>query len=243
MPILRDCAIYYGGYDLTSAANQIEFDASCAAVNVTTFGSSGNVVNIGGLKDGSAQVMTFTDYSTSEAALKVDNVGTVELLTAVAFPTGGTVTAGDRCYAIRGLLKSNKDTKKVGDAAMLDATVPQSAGEGVLGGTIVLAPTAVNATGTGTVQNLGAVAAGKSVYFGVHVLASSGNRTITPVLQSAATSGFGSPADRVSLTSMSTTGSQFGSSATATTDAYWRVSYTTGGSSGSITVVAFAAIQ
>ena len=243
MPVLRDCAIYYGGYDLTSTANQIDFSASCAQVDVTTFAAAGNVTLAPGLKDGSANVTTFTDFSTSEAALKTDNVGTVQVLTAVGFPTGGTVTAGDRCYAIRGLLKSDKDAKKVGDAAMLDASIMQAQAEGVLGGTVVLAPTAITASGTGTILNLGAVAAGKSVYFGVHVIASSGNRTITPVLQSAAAAGFGTPADRVTLGSMSAFGSSFGSSATATTDAYWRISYTTGGSSGSLTVVAFAAIQ
>lgn len=243
MPILRDCAIYYGGYDLTSTANSIEFDASCASVDLTTFGSAGAHVLAAGLRDGSANVTTFLDTATSEAALKTDNVGQTELLTAVAFPTGGTVTAGDRCYAMRGLLKSSKTPRKVGEAEQIEAMMPQAQREGVLGGTVILAPVSVNSSGTGSVLNLGAVAAGQTVYFGVHVIASSGNRTITPVLQSASAAGFGTPTDRVTLSSISSVGASFGSSSTATTDAYWRISYTTGGSSGSVTVVAFAAIQ
>lgn len=243
MPILRDCNIYYGGYDLTSTANQIEFEASCATVDLTTFGSQGNHVVAPGLKDGSASVTTFLDTATSEAALKADNVGQTELLTAVAFPTGGTVTAGDRCYAMRGLLKSSKTPRKVGDAEMIMAAMSQAQREGVLGGTVVLASTAINASGTGTVLNLGAVAAGQTVYFGVHVIASTGNRAITPVLQSAASAGFSSPTARVTLGAMSAIGSSFDSSSTATTDAYWRISYTASGSSGSIIAIAFAAIE
>ena len=37
MPILRDCAIWYGGYDLTSAANEVSIDSSFTTVPVTTF--------------------------------------------------------------------------------------------------------------------------------------------------------------------------------------------------------------
>ena len=243
MPIIRDCAIWYGGYDLTSTANEVSIDSSFATVPVTTFADSGNVKNIAGIEDATVNVMTFLDPAISEPAITANRGGTIELLTACAFPTGGTVTAGDRVYAIRGLLKNFKDPMKVGDAARIDATLEAAQAEGLLAGMVLSPSTAVSASGTGTSVSLGAQAAGQTAYFGIHVLAVSGNRTITAKLQSASSSGFGTPNDRVTLSSISAIGSGFGTSTTATTDANWRVSYTIGGSSGSLTFAAFAAIQ
>jgi hypothetical protein len=243
VPILRDCAIWYGGFDLTSAANEVNIDSSFATVPVTTFADSGNVKNVAGLEDATVNVMTFLEPAISEPAITGNRGGAIELFTACAFPTGGTVTAGDRVYAMRGLLKSFKDPLKVGDAARIDATLQQAQAEGLLAGMVLSPSTAVTSSGTGTSVSLGAQSATQTAYFGVHVLAATGNRTITAKLQSASSSGFGSPNDRVTLGSISAIGSGFGTSTTATTDANWRVSYTIGGSTGSLTFAAFAAIQ
>ena len=243
MPIIRDCAIWYGGYDLTSAANEVSIDSSFATLPVTTFADSGNVKNIAGLEDATVNVMTFLEPAISEPAITANRGGTIELLTACAFPTGGTVTAGDRVYAIRGLLKSFKDPMKVGDVARIDANLEAAQAEGLMMGMVLSPSTAVSASGSGTSVSLGAQSATQTAYFGIHVLAVSGNRTITAKLQSASSSGFGTPNDRVTLGSISAIGSGFGTSTTATTDANWRISYTIGGSSGSLTFAAFAAIQ
>ena len=243
MPILRDCAIWYGGYDLTSAANEVSIDSSFTTVPVTTFADSGNVKNIAGIEDATVSVMTFLEPAISEPAITSNRGGVVELFTACAFPTAGTVTAGDRTYSLRGLLKSYKEPMKVGDAARIDANLEAAQAEGLMMGMVLSPSTAVTATGTGTSVTLGAQTATQTAYFGIHVLAVSGNRTITAKLQSAPTSGFASPTDRVTLGAISAIGSGFGSSTTATTDANWRVSYTIGGSTGSLTFAAFAAIQ
>lgn len=242
MPILRDCAIWYGGFDLTSTADEVSLESSFATVPVTTFGDSGNVKNVGGLEDASASVMTFLDPGLSETAFTNNRGGVTELLTFVAFPTSGTVTAGDRTYSLRAQLKNDPVMMKVGDAARINANFAASQVEGVLGGMVLAPSTAVTASGNGSAVQLGAQSSGQTVYFGVHVLAVSGNRTITAKLQSAPASNFSSPTDRVTLSSINAIGSGFGSSTTATTDAYWRVAYTIGGSSGSLTFAAFAAI-
>jgi len=242
VPILRDTAIWYGGYDLTSTADEVSIDSSFNAVPVTTFADSGNVKNIAGLEDAQVSVMTFLDTSISEAAFSANRGGVTELLTAVAFPTGGTVTAGDRTYSIRAQLKSDPISMKVGEAARINAMFDASQVEGLMQGMVLAPSTTVTASGNGSAVQVGAQSAGQTVYFGLHVLAVSGNRTITAKLQSASSSGFGSPNDRVSLSSINAIGSGFGSSTTATTDTYWRVAYTIGGSSGSLTFAAFAAI-
>lgn len=244
MPILRDCVIYYGGVDLTATANEFSVDASAVDLDVTTFGSAGNHERIAGIEDATASVMTFGDPAIVEPALST-KPGTVELLTAVQFPTGGTATAGDRVYALRGLLSSTKQPLKVGDVSKLDATLSGAQAEGVLQGTL-MAPKQTVATSsfTGAFFNLGAVAAGQSLYFGVHVFSVTGDRSPTFNLQRNPTSPATAGASVTVLSlSRSTPGSSFISSTTTTTDAYWRIAVNLGGTTGSVTFAAFAAIQ
>ena len=242
MPILRDCVIHYGGADLTATANEFAVDMSTGDLDVTTFGSAGNHERIGGLRDASASVMTFGDPSIVEP--KFGNAaGTVELLTAVQFPTGGVATVGDRTYALRGLLTSTKQPLKVGDVSKLDATMPEAQAEGLMAGQLLAPKATISATTNGSAVNLGAVSTGQLAYFGVHVFSLTGDRTVAMKLQSATSSGFSSPADRVTLGTISAAGSGFGSSNTTTTHAYWRVVATLGGTTGTVSFAAFAAIK
>jgi len=242
MPVIKDCNIWYGGWDLTSTANEISFDSSFVDVDVTTFGSGGAHERVAGLEDTSVSVMTYLDPSISEPAITSERGGAIDLLTACAFPTSGTVTAGDRTYSVRGMLKSYKEPMKVGDAARIDAEISQAQPEGLLQGMVMLPSTTVSATGNGSVVNLGAQTAPQTVYFGVHVFSLTGDRTVTCKLSSSAVLGFTSPTDRVTLSAITTAGSGFGSSTTATTNAYWRVTYTLGGTTGNVSLAAFAAI-
>lgn len=242
MPILRDVVIHYAGTDLTATANEVSLDSSYADLNVTTFGSSGNQERIAGLEDATASVMTFGDPGIAETVF-ANQTGAVELLTVTQFPTAGTATVGDRIYAMRGLLTSTKQPLKVGDTSKLDATMPQARGEGLLAGQLLAPKATISATTNGTAVNLGAQTAPAVAYFGVHVFSLTGDRTITLKLQSATASGFSSPTDRVSLSAITAAGSGFGSSTTATTNAWWRVVATLGGTTGSVSFAAFAAIQ
>lgn len=242
MPILRDVVIHYAGTDLTATANEVTLDTSYADLDVTTFGSSGNHERIAGLEDATASVMTFGDPAIVEPIFST-KPGTVELLTVTQFPTAGTATVGDRIYAMRGLLTSTKQPLKVGDVSKLDATMPQARSEGVLAGQILAPKATISASTNGTAVNLGAQTAPAVAYFGVHVFSLTGDRTITLKLQSATASGFSSPTDRVSLSAITAAGSGFGSSSTATTNAWWRVVATLGGTTGSVSFAAFAAIQ
>lgn len=242
MPVIKDCNIWYGGYDLTSTANEISIDSTFADVDVTTYGSGGAMQRIAGLEDASVSVMTYLDPAISEPAIFAERGGAIDLLTACAFPTGGVVTPGDRTYSVRGMLKSYKEPLKIGDAARIDAEIEQAQSEGVLQGMVLSPSTTVSATGNGSAVLLGAQAAGQTAYFGVHVFSLTGDRTITFKLQSAAVLAFTSPADRVTLSTITTAGSGFGSSTTATTNTYWRVQYTLGGTTGSVSFAAFAAI-
>lgn len=237
MPILRDCVIHYGGVDLTATANEFSIDTSFADLDVTTFGSAGNHERIAGLADATANVMTFGDPAIVEPALSTET-GTVDLLTAVQFPTGGVATAGDRTYSVRGLLTSTKQPLKVGDVSKFDATLPTSKAEGVLAGKLMIPKQTISTTTTGSaVTFTGGVSAGQLAYLGVHVFDLTGDRTVTVKLQSNAS------VDRVILPTFTAAGSGFGSSSTVTGHQQWRVIATLGGTTGSVTLAAFAAIQ
>lgn len=244
MPILRDCVIHYGDADLTATANEFSIDSSFADLDVTTFGSAGERNRIAGIEDATASVMTFGSPSIVEPEFAT-NSGTVELLTVVQFPTSGTATAGDEVYAMRGLLTSTKQPLKVGDVSKLDAMMATSQPEGLLSGQLLVPKRTFSASFAPTSLNLGPVATGKSVYFGVHIFAVTGDRTLTMRLQSSTTSAFtaGTITTQITQTTVSATGSQFGSSSTTTTDPYWRVNGLLGGTTGSVIVAAFAAIQ
>lgn len=243
MPILRDVVIHYAGTDLTATANEVSLDASFADLDVTTFGSSGNHERIAGIGDATASVMTFGDPAIVEPIFST-KPGTVELLTVTQFPTSGTATAGDRIYAMRGLLTSTKQPLKVGDVSKLDATMPEAQAEGLLAGQLLAPKQTISVTTTTSpVFFTGGVTTGQVTYFGVHVFSVSGDRTVTFKLQSASGTGFATPVDRVTLGTISAAGSGFGSSSTATGHQYWRVVATLGGTTGSVSFAAFAAIQ
>lgn len=242
MPVLKDSQIWYGGYDLTSTASEVSIESSVATVAVTTFGDGGNVANIAGIADSSASVMTFIDPAISEPAI-TGGLGTVDLLTVSAFPTNGVLVAGDQCYAMRGFLKSDKQPIKVGDAARIDASLVGAQSEGILRGSILVPSSAISATGNGAVVNLGAQSATQLAYLGIHVFAITGDRTVTIKLQSAAAVGFSSPTDRITTGVLSAAGSTFATSSTATTNAYWRATYTIGGTTGAVSLGIFAAVQ
>jgi hypothetical protein len=83
---------------------------------------------------------------------------------------------------------------------------------------------------TGTGRQLGAVAAGKSMYAALHVISASGtNPTLDVILQSDDNASFTSATSRITFTQATGRTSQLSSVAGAITDDYWRVSYTIGG--------------
>lgn len=77
---------------------------------------------------------------------------------------------------------------------------------------------------TGTIRQLGAVAAGQNLYIGTHVIAGTG--TLTLVVASATLVGFGVRTVRYTSPSYTTIGSSWDVVAGAITDTWWRVEWT-----------------
>lgn len=83
-------------------------------------------------------------------------------------------------------------------------------------------------SGTGVIRQLGAVAAGQSLWIGSHVIAV-GTGTLTITVKSAAAVGFSSPTTRYTSSVYSAIGNDWASVPGAITDQYWRVEWTIGG--------------
>jgi hypothetical protein len=242
MPVLKDCTIWYGGYNLTSNATEATLEEQIADVDTTTFASGGVRTRVGGIRDAKATLVTFLDPTISDIAFSSSR-GATSLLSIAEFPTatGGVGAAGDRAYIMRGLLQQDKDGLKIGALAMTTASLAQSQSEGLMQGYVMVPLTAGAATITGASVTMGAATA-QNLYLGAHVTAVSGDRTMTVKLQSAPLANFASPVDRVTLSAISALDYGFGSATITTTDTFWRVICTIGGTAGNISVAAVAAL-
>ena len=103
-------------------------------------------------------------------------------------------------------------------------------------GFLLAAPTAaVSSSGNTTgLQYAGGVAAGESLYAGLHVLAKSGSPTLDVIVQSD-TVGFPSPTSQITFAQATDVGAEWGTPvAGAIADDYFRINYTFGGT-GDIT--------
>lgn len=231
--------------DLSCFSNQLEVMAEATTLDATTFCSGGWDVPIAGRRMTSITASGPTDMATATAAQTsaVDEVLAVDLggtYTLAAVPMGSS--AGAVGYFTQGVLLGRTVLSgTVGDLATHSVTFRGSTP--MIRGTVLTAAD-ITATGTSTVQQLGAVTSSQRIWCALHVLAvaGTGTPTITVKIQSAAASGFASPTDRITLTAATAKGAQFSSAVGAITDTYWRASYTVSGTNPVITARIIAGI-
>jgi len=221
------------GIRLSDYANAIEVGVDVDTFDATTFGSGqftatgaalrGLVVNIGGMND----------------------IGAIETLLAGEFASAAVVTvaptgetAGNVAMIGYGLVNAWRMVNaSVGAPSTIQVPMTAVGGGRPLQGLVTRATTtAVTATATTTAVNVGAAPVG--AWASLHVLAVSGTLpTITAQLQSSTSSG-GSFTNRGSASaSRSAVGGDWIVGAT-TTDTWWRLNLTVGGTNPSFTVLA-----
>lgn len=224
-----DGALQLGGYGKDFAV-----EAECTALDTTPLATTGWVTLAPGLKTGRMSLEFMQDFDngtvddTLWAALGVDNVPRSVI----------TNTAdGSAAYLMRGATFSYTPlTGNIGEIAMGSRTAVASNSPLVRGK--LLHPTSVARTSSsaGTARQLGAVAAGKTLYAALHVLAVSGTTpSLTVLVQSDNASGMASPTTAITFSAATAVGSQWGSVAGPITDDWFRVSWTISGTSPSFT--------
>jgi hypothetical protein len=112
-------------------------------------------------------------------------------------------------------------------------------------GLVLATPTPRTATGTGTIFQLPAVAAGQYLVGTLHLmsLSGTGGPSVTGTIQSAATVGFASPTNRIAFNAQSAIGGQVFRLAGPITDTYYRLSFTIAGTTPSLLFMSAAGVS
>lgn len=248
--ILRNVRLFAGGCDLTSQSNKVEFGGEYEEKDSTTWGSydtaSGKIGKevLAGLWGGKVSASGFWDAG--DLSLVDDSMwaarGNRRAWTVA--PVGAT--EGNLAYLTHALHESYQLLGQVGEIAPWQASM---SGTGTMGrGQVASAPgTARASTGSATVLDLGAsgVPQGHSLLASLHVLSVAGTSTptFTGKIQSATTTGFASPTDRIPFVASTAIDAQFLTVAGPITDRYYRLTWTISGASPSFLVAAAVGID
>ncbi len=230
--VLTDPSIWVHDIAIHDVAHTVQLATSREAKDKTVFGHTARAYKPG-LFTAGVSATGYADMTTYDSAVyAIHNNGTTTPIS-----VAGTSADGDTAYTLRGLNASLQPLGgQVGDMSALQLEAVGRGGVRPVRGTILHPETARTSTGTGTGRQLGAVAAGSTVYGALHVFAASGTSpTLDVVVQSDDNAGFTSPTTRLTFTQATGTTAEWQSADGAITDDYWRVSYTITGTSPSFT--------
>lgn len=226
--VLTNCRIFAGGCDLTGAGNKIELSGDVAEKDRTTFGSGGSKEVMAGLFESEISGGGFWEAGSAAA---VDDHMWASLGGHDAWTiTEHGATVGTLAYLLKALQSSYKFGGAVGDVAPWEAAAKGS--WPWARGVIAHPPgTARTATGSGTAQQLGAVAADQNLYAALHVLSAAGTTpSITVEIESDDAEAMSSPTTRLSFAAATATGAQeIARVPGAITDTWFRPKWTISG--------------
>jgi hypothetical protein len=232
--VLLDTKIHWEAANLTGYSNKVDCAISVDVLEDTTFGSGGYKERVGGLFDVNGSIEGFWqagDLTKPSDAFWASLSNPKAALTLI--PTGGAV--GDTCYVTRAMEASYHPSGQVGElmafAVDFNGNWPVA-----LGQVLVSAATPITTTGNGTAKQVGAILATQALYASLHVEAAVGT-SLAVKIQSATSSGFGSPTDRITFVTATTIGAQTLSVVGPITDTWWRAVVTVVGGSPSFTAV------
>lgn len=231
--VLTSLVAALDGIWLSNYANQVEIGMDVDTFDATTFGSGtfteagaalrGLVVNVGGMNDFDLLEAQLAGEYASAAVVTVAPIGD---------------TAGNVAMIGSGLVQSWRmvSGSVAAPSAIQVPLAAVGAGRPLQGLVTRATTTAVTSTATTTAVNCGAATRG--AWASLHVLAASGTLpTITAQLQSSTSSGGSFTARGSASASRSTVGGEWIVGAT-TTDTWWRLNLTVGGTNPSFTVLA-----
>ena len=224
--VLNNAKLWVDGYDFSGDSNALAINYAADEVEDTHFGDSTHIF-LGGLLNFDAQFEGAIELGTATVeGLNFANVGTKNTPFTFGLDTGAD---GEIGYTMEALTAAFNWGATIGEMQTYSVSLAAS-GNRLVRGTIMHNATRTS-TANGTARQLGAVAAGQSVYATLHVLAtvSGTNPTLDVVVASAATDSWPGTS-RITFSRKTALGSQFATPvAGAITDTWWRVQYTIGG--------------
>lgn len=223
VPILTDCKIYIGGYNLSGHHNSMSLEYGAEMLDDSVFGVGSTRSFKPGLKTFGFSGSGFWD--TVMDPVLYSRIGAVREVMSWAHEGNAE---GDRAFTTRGVNGTyNPMQGAVGELISFDIDA-MAANAPLVRGT-VLALGSKAATGNGGAQNLGLLAAGKRAYSALHVTSVAAT-SIQVIVQSDDAVGFPSPTTRLTHTLISN-----GDGVKAdwqelagpiATDTYWRSQWT-----------------
>ncbi|HEV2778692.1 MAG TPA: hypothetical protein VGX25_04755 [Actinophytocola sp.] len=234
--VLTNVRLFSGGCDLTAQSNKLELSSEAEDKDVTNFGSGGWKEVKGGLF--STEISGAGQWEAADAS-KVDDNRWSSLGGLGPFSAGPDDAAvGNLSYFTNALSGKYQLGGQVGDVAPWDGEWKGS--WPLVRGLFAHSPgTPRTADGTGTGQQLGAVASGKYLYANLHVLSVAGTSTptITARIESDADNTFASPTTVLTFTAATAVSGEVKRVAGAITDTWFRPAWTITGSSPSFLFV------
>lgn len=220
---VTSASVLLGAFDVSPFTGDItDTPGEVRTLPYAVFGGGGYQYNAPAIKAGTFGLAGFGDYTAATGISAVVNASTPGTQYAYSVAEPGT-TAGDTATFGRGIVRSVGHGLKVADLPTIavglecDTAYVQN---GYLG-----APLASRTTSglTGTAIAMTGPSATQRCYAALHVTAAAGTDLVVKV-QSDSSSGFGSPTDRITFSTVSATGWQFSSVAgDLSTETHWRV--------------------
>lgn len=228
--LITDAGVYLAGYEFSGYSNQSQVTIDAPDVDVTTFGPGAWREYLAGLLAGAFSVGGISDPVAVEAVAWDKFADAGEIVT-ICDPNA----AGGVSFFMRGVAGQFTTGLSLGQPGGFTLAGRTSIGPLVRGKAMHRATAAapVTSTGTGTGQQLGAVASTKSVYAALHVFHVGGSTpSLTVKIQSDDNSGFTTPVDRLTFAAKNAIGAEWVSAGPAAiTDTWWRAQWTVSGSS------------
>jgi len=224
--VVRDAKFYYGSYDITTDLKSVVISPTQDIRDSTTLGSAERTKAVG-LKHCTFSGEGFAQTNT--AAFEVEDVinayyGTDNVLTSV-FPYDEA--AGNNGYVFYTDMAEFSLGGSIGE--MYGFTI-RGEGSGKLIHSTVEKTGNITATGNSTGTQLGALAAGQTLYAAMHVVTVSGtNPTLDVTIESDDNADFTSATTRATFTQATDETNEMETVSGAVTDDYWRMAYTVGG--------------
>jgi hypothetical protein len=214
-----DPVIYIGGYDMTGDLNSAALNISAEELDNTVFGLGGYRRRIGGLKTVGAQLGGFWQAGSGTVDPTVfTDLAIADRVITMAPDDAETTPA----YMWQGGSFTYSPFGQIGTVTPFSLGYQGTNGVGVVRGQLNKVKGNVSATGaTGSVVELGDVAANEFMYATLHVF--SAGTTITVQVQSDDNSGFSSPTTRATFSGITAAGGTWATRvAGAITDTFWR---------------------
>lgn len=221
--VLTDVTLLVNGMDMSPFSGEFTCDEMAQMVPADNFAGQGYSIVLPGLFSAEATIKGHADYAAGAVSSTFNSASKGVQAGVSILPAGSLSVEGTQCSFMSSKLKAMKMlTGPVGSVADFDMAFASDAAE-VEG--FVSAPlasrTTAGLTTTGQ-QIVGGVPNGKRMYAALHVTAAAGTNLAVKI-QSDDNSGFTTPTDRITFSTVSATGWQFGSVAGPLTgETYWR---------------------